>query len=125
MRRKMLAMSQEKLGKALGLSFQQVQKYERGTNRIGGSRLQQIAQILQVSVAFFFEDAPGASAMSKSAESVLSPAHVDDFVSSSEGLRLIAAFARIESPTLRRRITSLVQEVADCICGIKLDRVEK
>ena len=68
MRRKMLAMSQEKLGRALGLTFQQVQKYEKGANRIGGSRLQQISQVLQVPVAFFFEDAPGASATSKSDE---------------------------------------------------------
>ena len=68
MRRKMLAMSQGKLGRALGLSFQQVQKYEKGANRIGGSRLQQISQILQVPVAFFFEDAPGGSATSKSDE---------------------------------------------------------
>jgi transcriptional regulator with XRE-family HTH domain len=113
MRRKMLAMSQEKLGTALGLTFQQVQKYESGANRIGGSRLQQISQILQVPIAFFFDDGPGASAVSKSAESALSLAHVDDFVSSSEGLRLITAFSRIESVTLRRRITSLVQEMAD------------
>src|SRR6516164_6330509 len=58
MRRMMLAMSQEKLGESLGLTFQQVQKYEKGTNRIGASRLQQISQILQVPVSFFFEDAP-------------------------------------------------------------------
>jgi transcriptional regulator with XRE-family HTH domain len=109
MRRKMLAMTQEKLGRALGLTFQQVQKYEKGANRIGGSRLQQISQILQIPVAFFFEGASGPSATSKSDESALSPAHVDDFVSSSDGLRLIAAFTRIK----RRRITSLVQEIAD------------
>ena len=58
MRRMMLGMSQEKLGDALALTFQQVQKYEKGTNRIGASRLQQISQILQVPVAFFFEGAP-------------------------------------------------------------------
>jgi len=62
MRRRMLAMSQEELGAALGLSFQQVQKYERGANRIGAGRLQQISHILQVPVAFFFEGAPNASA---------------------------------------------------------------
>ena len=61
MRRMMLSMSQEKLGDALGLTFQQVQKYEKGTNRIGASRLQQIAHILQVPVSFFFEGAPHAS----------------------------------------------------------------
>ncbi len=58
MRRMMLSMSQEKLGDALGLTFQQVQKYEKGTNRIGASRLQQISQILQVPISFFFEGAP-------------------------------------------------------------------
>src|ERR1700749_4595042 len=58
MRRMMLGMSQEKLGDSLGLTFQQVQKYEKGTNRIGASRLQQISQILQVPVSFFFEGAP-------------------------------------------------------------------
>src|SRR5215468_9813118 len=58
MRRLMLAMSQEKLGDALGLTFQQVQKYEKGTNRIGASRLEQTSHILQVPVAFFFEGAP-------------------------------------------------------------------
>jgi transcriptional regulator with XRE-family HTH domain len=103
MRRKMLAMSQEKLAKALRLTFQQVQKYEKGTNRIGGSRLQQMSHILQVPVAFFFEDVPGASAMSKSDKTALPLAHVDDFVSSSDGLRLIRAFTRIKSATLRQR----------------------
>jgi transcriptional regulator with XRE-family HTH domain len=113
MRRKMLAMTQDKLAKALGLTFQQIQKYEKGMNRIGGSRLQQMSQVLQVPVAFFFEDAPGASSIFKSDETALTPAHVDDFVSSSEGLRLIGAFMRIKNTTLRRRIASLVQEIAD------------
>src|SRR5262249_32535324 len=72
MRRKMLAMSQEKLGAALGLTFQQVQKYENGKNRIGASRLQQISHILQVPVAFFFEGAPNASAPHGSIGSALS-----------------------------------------------------
>jgi transcriptional regulator with XRE-family HTH domain len=71
----MLAMSQEKLGAALGLTFQQVQKYERGANRIGASRLQQISQILQVPVAFFFEGLPNASAL-ESSESALSEAQM-------------------------------------------------
>jgi transcriptional regulator with XRE-family HTH domain len=111
MRRRTLAMSQEKLGRALGITFQQVQKYEKGMNRIGGSRLQQISHILQVPVAFFFEDAPGATMIQTSDKSL---SYVDDFVSSSDGLRLIRAFRRIESSTLRRRITSLVQEIVDC-----------
>ena len=68
MRRMMLAMSQEKLGESLGLTFQQVQKYEKGTNRIGASRLQQISQILQVPVSFFFEDAPNVNTRSHGAQ---------------------------------------------------------
>jgi transcriptional regulator with XRE-family HTH domain len=111
MRRLMLAMSQEKLGFALGLTFQQVQKYEKGMNRIGASRLQQISHILQVPVAFFFEGAPNALAPQGSG-SALSMAEIDDFISDSEGLRLIRAFMRIDNATLRRRIVMLVQEVA-------------
>src|SRR6266487_2464538 len=81
MRRIMLAMSQEKLGFALGLTFQQVQKYEKGANRIGASRLQQISHILQVPVAFFFEGVPNALAPHGSNGSALSMAEIDDFVS--------------------------------------------
>src|SRR5499426_1078033 len=81
MRRKMLAMSQEKLGAALGLSFQQVQKYERGENRIGASRLQQISHVLQVPLALFFEGTPNASAAHSSNGITLSMTEIDDFVS--------------------------------------------
>jgi transcriptional regulator with XRE-family HTH domain len=112
MRRKMLAMSQEELGAALGLSFQQVQKYESGTNRIGAGRLQQISHILQVPVAFFFEGAPNASAPHGSNGSAWSMAQIDDFVSDSDGLRLIGAFMRIDNAGLRRRVVMLVQEIA-------------
>jgi transcriptional regulator with XRE-family HTH domain len=112
MRRKMLAMSQEKLGAALGLTFQQVQKYENGTNRIGASRLQQMSHILQVPVAFFFEGAPNASAPHGSNGSALSMVEIDDFVSNSDGLRLIGAFMRIDNAAVRRRIVMLVQEIA-------------
>jgi transcriptional regulator with XRE-family HTH domain len=111
MRRKMLAMSQEKLGAALGLTFQQIQKYERGANRIGASRLQQMSHALQVPVEFFFEGAPNALAPHSSNESALSMAQIDDFVSDSDGLRLIRAFMRIDSTALRRRIAMLVQEI--------------
>ena len=111
MRRMMLSMSQEKLGAALGLTFQQVQKYEKGTNRIGASRLQQISHILQVPIAFFFEGAPNASAL-RSHGSALSIAQIDDFVSDPNGLRLIEAFMRIDNAALRRRIVMLVQEIA-------------
>src|SRR5215467_6904288 len=112
LRRQMLAMSQEKLGAALDLTFQQVQKYERGANRIGASRLQQISQILQVPVEFFFEGAPNASLAPRSTGSALSMAQINDFISDSDGLRLIRAFMRIDTAALRRRIVMLVQEIA-------------
>jgi transcriptional regulator with XRE-family HTH domain len=112
MRRKMLAMGQTQLAEALGLTYQQVQKYEDGTNRIGAGRLQQISDILQVPVAFFFEGAPNASAPHGSNGSALSMAQIDDFVSNSDGLRLIGAFMRIDNAAVRRRIVMLVQEIA-------------
>ena len=112
MRRMMLAMSQEKLGDALGLTFQQVQKYEKGTNRIGASRLQQIAHILHVPVEFFFEGAPDLQAPSPAGKDLPSPTYVSDFLATSEGLSLTKAFTRIKEPKLRRRIVDLVEEIA-------------
>ena len=88
MRRMMLDMSQEKLGDALNLTFQQVQKYEKGTNRISASRLQQMSHILQVPVAFFFEDAPLLSGQHRGTKEAPSPAYVSDFLATSEGLAL-------------------------------------
>ncbi|MGZ3326781.1 MAG: helix-turn-helix domain-containing protein [Xanthobacteraceae bacterium] len=107
-RRRMLGMSQEKLGEALGLTFQQIQKYERGINRMGASRLQQAADLLGVSVPFFFEGADD-----EPYKGALSPSYIDDFVSSSEGLRLAKAFMQISRSTVRLRIVKLVQEIAD------------
>jgi len=112
MRRMMLAMSQEKLGDALGLTFQQVQKYEKGTNRIGASRLQQISHILQVPVAFFFEGAPNLQGQDGPRTDAPSPAYVSDFLATSEGLALTKAFMKIKVPKLRRRIVDLVEEIA-------------
>lgn len=114
MRRMMLGMSQEKLGDALGLTFQQVQKYEKGTNRIGASRLQQIAQILQVPVAFFFEGAPSpqTSGRHEGMAEAPSPAYVSDFLATSDGLALTKAFMRIDDSKLRRRIVDLVEQIA-------------
>jgi transcriptional regulator with XRE-family HTH domain len=99
MRRMMLGISQEKLGKEPGLTFQQVQKYEKGVNRLGASRLQQISQILQVPVEFFFEGIPDTVQMSKS--DITSLADMNDFISSPDGLRLVTAFMRIENTDLR------------------------
>jgi transcriptional regulator with XRE-family HTH domain len=114
MRRMMLGMSQEKLGDALGLTFQQVQKYEKGTNRIGASRLQQISHILQVPVAFFFEGAPNlpTGARQEGMHEAPSPAYVSDFLATSDGLALTKAFTRISDSKLRRRIVDLVEQIA-------------
>jgi transcriptional regulator with XRE-family HTH domain len=113
MRRMMLGMSQEKLGDALDLTFQQVQKYEKGANRIGASRLQQIAHILQVPVSFFFEGAPNATGAPHDGMSEApSPAYVSDFLATSDGLALTKAFMNIKSPKLRRRIVDLVEQMA-------------
>jgi transcriptional regulator with XRE-family HTH domain len=114
MRRMMLGMSQEKLGNNLGLTFQQVQKYEKGTNRIGASRLQQISQILQVPVSFFFEGAPTSANIVRvdGMNEAPSPAYVSDFLATSDGLALTKAFMRISDSKLRRRIVDLVEQIA-------------
>ena len=112
MRRMMLSMSQEKLGDALGLTFQQVQKYEKGTNRIGASRLQQIATVLSVPVSFFFEGAPVPEMAGGPISEQASPAYVSDFLATSDGLALTKAFMEIKEPKLRRRIVDLVEEIA-------------
>lgn len=112
MRRMMLGMSQEKLGDALGLTFQQVQKYEKGTNRIGASRLQQISHILQVPISFFFEGAPAVSGRATGMGEAPSPAYVSDFLATSDGLALTKAFMRIKDAKTRRRIVDLVEAIA-------------
>lgn len=112
MRRMMLSMSQEKLGDALSLTFQQVQKYEKGTNRIGASRLQQISTILQVPVSFFFEGAPDMPGRVPNGKEAPSPTYVSDFLATSDGLALTKAFMRIADAKLRRRIVDLVEQIA-------------
>ena len=114
MRRMMLGMSQEKLGDSLDLTFQQVQKYEKGANRIGASRLQQISHILQVPVSFFFEGAPQTAGQPTAGFSEApSPAYVSDFLATSDGLALTKAFMGIKDAKLRRRIVDLVEQIAD------------
>jgi transcriptional regulator with XRE-family HTH domain len=108
MRRIEMGMTQEKLAEAFGLTFQQVQKYEKGMNRIGSSRLHQAATILKIPVSYFFEG--GADGPFES-PSGLSPSYVDGFVGSEGGLRLIKAFIRVR-PALQRRIVALVNEIA-------------
>ena len=113
LRRNMLGMSQEKLGEKLGITFQQVQKYEKGTNRVGASRLQAIASILDTPVSFFFEDAPGQdNRQSKGFSEDSATSYVVDFISSAEGLQLNRAFVRITDPKVRRKIIELVRTIA-------------
>lgn len=112
MRRIMLGMSQEKLGEALGLTFQQVQKYEKGTNRVGASRLQQIADVLQVPVAFMFEGIPTGPTPINGVAEAPSPGYVSDFLATSEGLALTRAFTRITDAKMRRSIVDLVEQIA-------------
>jgi transcriptional regulator with XRE-family HTH domain len=112
LRRMMLAISQEKLANALGLSFQQVQKYEKGANRIGASRLEQISRFLQVPIAFFFEGASDTSAAVPSEEDTRFLALMNDFASSPEGLRLVQSFTQIEEADVRSRIVDLVHAIS-------------
>ena len=113
MRRVLIGMSQERLGDALGLTFQQVQKYEKGINRIGASRLQQISNILGMPVEFFFEGAPTSELRGGDGFNEVSDTpYVADFLASNEGVQLNRAFLRIRDPRLRRRVVDLVTAIA-------------
>jgi transcriptional regulator with XRE-family HTH domain len=106
----MLGMSQEKLGGELGLTFQQVQKYEKGANRISASRLGHLSHILQVPVSFFFEDAPKLAGEVNNDGSAM-PDYVSAFLASNDGLALVKAFSRIKNPKIRQRIVNLTNEL--------------
>jgi transcriptional regulator with XRE-family HTH domain len=110
MRRKMLSMSQTDLGAALGLTFQQVQKYEKGTNRIGAGRLQKIAHTLRVPISFFFDD-PLKPNEGGSGRQARSPDYVSDFLATNDGLALAEAFTLLKDARLRRSIVRLVEEI--------------
>ena len=116
MRRMLIGMSQEKLGQTLGVTFQQVQKYEKGTNRIGASRLQHIASVLGVSVDFLFEGAPrleGPAGEEAAGFAEAPPSeYVADFLSTAEGVQLMKHFVRIANPRVRRRVVDLVAALA-------------
>ena len=109
MRRLMLGMSQQKLAEAFGLTFQQVQKYKKGMNRLGSSRLQQAAHVLGVDVPFFFQDRSGEQVTAATPPDQ----YITDFVCSQDGLRLIRAFMRIDNSAIRRSIVALVDELAE------------
>ena len=121
LRRNMLGMSQEKLGENLGITFQQIQKYEKGTNRVGASRLQAIASILGVPVAFFFEEVPGGETadgrvLLEDASMLLAL----EYCSSPEGLQLNRAFVKIRDLKVRRRLLDLVKSLSDEEFGVEV-----
>ena len=112
-RRTMLGMSQEKLGEALGLTFQQVQKYERGANRIGASRLHQISEVLDVPINFFFEDI-SPSLTKKRGKTALAEAQAEydyDPMAKRETLELVRSYYKIKDPKVRRRIFDLIKQL--------------
>lgn len=123
LRRTLLGMSQEKLGQAIGLTFQQVQKYERGTNRIGASRLHELAQVLEVPVSYFFADlnlpdgtSLGADAAVKPAKGLSEPADAfygNEPIMRRETLELVRAYLRIVDPQLRRHVFELAKAIAN------------
>jgi len=114
MRRKVLGVSQERLAEALGLTFQQVQKYERGANRVSASKLYEIARFLSSPIPYFFEGLSDPSASDGGGVRDEGAEHlIHEFLITSEGLELAGAFPKIASPRLRRRILDLVRSLAD------------
>jgi len=111
--RVMKGWTQEKLGENIGVTFQQVQKYEKGANRLSASKLQQISDLLNIPVAFFFEDAPfDSKSENKGLAETTSNDYVTDFLSSAEGLKLNRAFIQIKDPKIREKVLELVQAMA-------------
>jgi len=115
-RRMIIGMSQEKLGEKMNLTFQQIQKYEKGTNRIGASRLFQLSKILEVPVGYFFEDAFSHGTPAGANHGLHEPEQEGfllDFLNSREGLELNKAFAKIQDPKVRRRVIDLVRALSE------------
>ena len=112
MRRMMVGMNQEKLGEACGITFQQIQKYEKGTNRMGASRLHQIARVLDVPIEFFYEGAPSDQGSGESALGERNARSMTEFLATSEGLELVKAFTAVKDQRVRRRIVDLTRAVA-------------
>ena len=113
MRRLMMGLSQSKLGEHLGVTFQQIQKYEKGTNRISAARLKQAAQVLDTTIQFFLEGAPTEASTARVFPESSSPPFDVTFLASSEGLQLNRAFLRIRSSKVRRRVVDLVVSLAE------------
>lgn len=124
-RRTLLGMSQEKLGEAVNLTFQQIQKYERGANRIGASRLFQLGQVLDVSVSYFFEDMPGEVTKTRGdyaapdATAELEAVQTADPMARRETLELVRAYYKIEDPKVRKRVFELTKSIANAAEGVE------
>jgi transcriptional regulator with XRE-family HTH domain len=115
LQRMLLGVSQERLGERLGLTFQQIQKYEKGVNRIGASRLFDLAQVLGVPIQFFYDDAPVSERHAPAVQGMAersADGYIFDFLNTREGLELNRAFARISDPKSRRAILDLVRKLA-------------
>jgi transcriptional regulator with XRE-family HTH domain len=115
LRRTLLGMSQEKLGQAVNLTFQQIQKYERGANRVGASRLYQLSRILDVPVSYFFEDMPDTVASLQHLADLTEPEPDDqkaDPLSRRETLELVRAYYKITNPRVRKRLFELTKSIA-------------
>ncbi|WP_212111145.1 helix-turn-helix domain-containing protein [Bartonella queenslandensis] len=110
LRRNILGLTQEKLGEKLGITFQQIQKYEKGTNRIGASRLQAIAEIMDVPVSYFFDKGLTSQQVEGFAEN---DHNFMDFCSSSEGIQLMRAFTNISDAKVRRKIIDLAKALSE------------
>ncbi len=118
LRRTLMGMSQERLGEALGLTFQQVQKYERGVNRVGASRLYDLSRILDVPISFFFDDMPSGTAHAGTpgapggfAETIDGFGQAEDPLAKRETLELVRAYYRITDPAIRRRVFDLIKSM--------------
>lgn len=112
-RRVVLGLSQEKLGEALGVTFQQVQKYEKGINRIGAGRLRQIADLLGVSVSYFYDGLPSDLAQTDGGLQDSAMLGYDSHVTAEEGRLLVSYFTRIRNPRLRRSLLDLARSMVD------------
>ncbi|MGV1791716.1 helix-turn-helix domain-containing protein [Rhizobium lusitanum] len=112
-RRLMLGMSQERLAEQIGVTFQQVQKYEKGTNRIGASRLQAIAGVLAVPVAFFFQQDTTQPLNTDGLGAINGLEDLSDFLTSKEGLGLNKAFMKINDPSVRQSVLMLIKSLAN------------
>ncbi len=132
LRRTLLGMSQEKLGEAIGLTFQQVQKYERGANRIGASRLFDLSRVLDVPVSFFFDDMPAEAAASHVdddedgavSEERSSGGYEPDPMAKRETLELVRAYYKINDPSVRKRLFELTKAVANAAVASAAEAAE-